>query len=248
MGLRTNLVAFTGYMGSGKTTAAGVLEAKGFKIVPLAEPLKRVAYSMGWNGRKDALGRKLLQRLGTECGRECIGMDCWIDMWEDAHAAQLQDGVTKLVIDDLRFENEARMVRRLGGRVIRIERESAQPNKWAKLAYQLGVKSALHPSERPIPSDLVSVVVDNDDTVADLARKIHQVTECVTTTISDSMPMSGYIDDLWIAKSDCNVVRVCTKNYDLLKNPPGTELVDMTNVWMPIQDVRDMVRSRGGAL
>ena len=59
-------------------------------------------------------GRSLLQSLGTEWGRNIVGQDIWVQAMEQ----KFQSSYAPLrIIDDLRFENEAHMVRRLGGEV-----------------------------------------------------------------------------------------------------------------------------------
>ena len=75
------LFGIHGPAGSGKTTMAkGLIGAllnhddATHTILPFAKPVKDVARNMGWNGEKDEKGRRLLQLLGTECGRECIDL------------------------------------------------------------------------------------------------------------------------------------------------------------------------------
>jgi hypothetical protein len=67
--------------------------------------------------------RHILQVLGTEVAR-AIHPDVWVRAWErrveimNMH----QDRPLDVVADDLRFDNEAAAVRRLGGLVVQIER------------------------------------------------------------------------------------------------------------------------------
>ena len=101
-------VGFSGPAGVGKSTFAtsvGLsLQKLGFSTYdrPFAGPLKLIAKQMGWNGEKDEKGRRLLQLLGTECGRECIGENCWIDMWKERRP----DSREIYLADDVRFQNE----------------------------------------------------------------------------------------------------------------------------------------------
>ena len=102
----TYKIAITGRAGSGKSTFAKMLaeHLDSFTILPFAKPLKDIAYSMGWNGEKDDKGRRLLQLLGTECGRECINENIWVRKWQErAH----EIGAKFTIADDCRFDNEA---------------------------------------------------------------------------------------------------------------------------------------------
>ena len=115
-------LGITGQAGAGKSTVAAKLRlfaaASGVDlgIVPFAKPLKDFARKLGWNGEKDERGRRLLQLLGTEVGRECIHPDIWVDKWEEA-ATALPGGT---IADDCRFDNEVERVRELGGMIVRV--------------------------------------------------------------------------------------------------------------------------------
>ena len=106
-------IGILGAAGSGKTTLAQFLAVEFGEpkatIHPLMFPLKRFARKLGWDGRKDEKGRRLLQLLGTECGRRCISEDIWIDKWlREADTFELEFGKSVFIADDVRFENEAK--------------------------------------------------------------------------------------------------------------------------------------------
>ena len=94
-----------GPAGSGKSTLAKALRSKipNSQIIPIAEGVKDVARSLGWNGAKDKKGRWLLQHIGTELGRNFGGKFWWIKRWE---AKVLGSGADVIICDDLRFLNE----------------------------------------------------------------------------------------------------------------------------------------------
>ena len=76
-------------------------------------------YSMSW--------REFLQRYGTESHREIFGYDFWVDQvlpypHRDTESYSLSK--EKLVISDVRFDNEALRVREYGGWVVEIVRPS----------------------------------------------------------------------------------------------------------------------------
>jgi ABC-type dipeptide/oligopeptide/nickel transport system ATPase component len=134
--MKPRLIALYGKAGSGKTTAANYLtEYHRFDRVAFADPIKAMLRTMleyagcdiDINDRDvkekpcpELLGkspRYALQTLGTEFGRECIGQDIWVSIAESEIQKAFEEG-DSIVIDDLRFPNEAEMVKRLGGKVI----------------------------------------------------------------------------------------------------------------------------------
>ena len=63
--------------------------------------------------------RQMMQLLGTEWGRDLIHPDIWVI----AARAQIERyGDADIVFDDVRFENEASMIRELGGLIIHVDR------------------------------------------------------------------------------------------------------------------------------
>jgi hypothetical protein len=62
--------------------------------------------------------RRLLQMVGTDAVRHMIDNNTWVDMME----AKIRNSPNPVVISDLRFPNEADLVKRLGGLVVKIER------------------------------------------------------------------------------------------------------------------------------
>lgn len=69
---------------------------------------------------KDEHTRKVMQRVGTEEGRDVYGPDIWIRYvmeWMIIHASR---GVKRFLIPDVRFHNEFDFVKELGGIMIRI--------------------------------------------------------------------------------------------------------------------------------
>ncbi len=79
-----HIIGIHGPLGGGKTFLANEIKDcfNGVVILPFAKLLKDFAFEMGWDGKKDPKGRRLLQLLGTECGRKCISQDIWVKHWE----------------------------------------------------------------------------------------------------------------------------------------------------------------------
>jgi len=99
-----------------------------------------------WLGGKSP--RQLLQSLGTDWGRDMVSETIWIDAMRRMISDQSFDVI---IIDDCRFENEAQMVRDMGGIVVGLERDG--------IAY-----TGEHKSETPVPADAII-----DASVVDLA-------------------------------------------------------------------------------
>jgi hypothetical protein len=130
------LLGLTGPAGSGKDTVAERLMAvHGFTPSSFAAPLRQAASeAFGvdyWDfvdrDKKDKVNpywgmppRQMLQRMGTEMFRDVMGTDFWLRRWaltykEVAHT----DNVT---VSDVRFENEAALIRETGGVIVHLSR------------------------------------------------------------------------------------------------------------------------------
>src|SRR6478609_11250458 len=87
--------------------------------------VQEVIDAYGWDGYKETeYGteiRRLLQRLGTEAGRQTLWDTIWIDAALDTVSAN------KVVVTDARFYNEFDAVRERGGVIWRIERDGVGP-------------------------------------------------------------------------------------------------------------------------
>ncbi|MGA0848037.1 MAG: hypothetical protein ACO3PY_05475 [Pontimonas sp.] len=130
---------------SGKSTVASYLTEHGFYTVPFARPIKLMVRTfliqLGYGpteidhyldaGKKDVIDgirttpRQLMQTLGTEWGRQCVHPQVWLMCWERLAQQKLDLGIS-VVCDDVRFPNEAALIRRLGGELWRIERPSTE--------------------------------------------------------------------------------------------------------------------------
>ena len=135
------IIGICGFAQSGKDTLAEQLvkfhqfERKGFAdalrgILYALNPLvpgtdgftptrvRTIVGILGWERAKTEVPeiRALLQRLGTEGGREHLGEDVWVN------AVLGQPHSRRLVIPDVRFPNEAAAIKARGGHIIRVTR------------------------------------------------------------------------------------------------------------------------------
>ncbi len=131
------IIAFTGHLGCGKTTAAKVLiKEYGFICVHFADVLKRMLKKLGLSDAQvygdekeipsDLLGGKTpryaMQTLGTEWGRRAIFDDIWVRATMQT-IYRISDKQLKVVIDDCRFLNEVKAIKEAGGTVVRVLRD-----------------------------------------------------------------------------------------------------------------------------
>lgn len=162
------LIGITGLKGSGKSTLAKHIESKGFIRIPFAETLKHMLLAFGLTEEQVAGNEKetpcdilcgktprhAMQTLGTEWGREFLGDQVWLRSWQHKMESAHRDGFP-VVVDDVRFPNEAELVTKLGGLVFRVMRD--------------GCAVTGHASETQILS-LSAIEIHNRGTTADLYR------------------------------------------------------------------------------
>lgn len=131
------LIGIAGKARSGKNTTADFIQAQyGGYQYSFAAPLRRMLKAgFGidldtdyWIQRKEqtipALGkspREMMQTLGTEWGRELVHPHVWLVLAQDA----LNQRGPGMIVTDVRFENEAAWVRKLGGTVLHVSRKEA---------------------------------------------------------------------------------------------------------------------------
>lgn len=178
------VIGLAGYKGCGKDAVASwLVKQHGFTKVAFADPLRDIMHEMnpivGDFARnppmryRDAVGiygydeakrlypemRRLMQELGATA-RDVLGDNVWVDALDERQCGVLND----VVITDVRYPNEAELVKELGGLMFRILRPGTGPDG--------------HSSEaQDFPVDFV---VLNDDSIplgqlADLIRRRAEV-------------------------------------------------------------------------
>ena len=119
---------------SGKSTVAGMLGGVTFSFAdPLRNFVARTLTSLGHDGfdlvrnhkeeKITGIGvtpRQMMQTLGTEWGRACVHPDLWVMIAESEAKNWLRS--VNVTFDDVRFPNEADMIRRLGGELWLVDR------------------------------------------------------------------------------------------------------------------------------
>jgi hypothetical protein len=105
--------------------------------------------------------RVAMQTLGTDWGRNMVGPDLWVNATMLRVDADLARGLV-VVIDDLRFDNEALAIRKRGGLVVQLERPG--------VSY-----TGEHASEVGVSGHLIHHIVPNADTPDACAQHILQL-------------------------------------------------------------------------
>ena len=163
---------------SGKTALAiRIARQCHFLRIAFADPIKRMALeaisSFGVRytqairyvyDNKEAVipnlgvtARYLLQTLGTEWGRNLIHEDVWVRAMEERFREIRRTTGQSIVIDDMRFRNEAEWVVRMGGLTVRIDRDSAMQS------YR-----GAHASEGALAEFKPHLILANNSTLDDL--------------------------------------------------------------------------------
>lgn len=173
------LIGIAGRAGHGKDTIGNMLVDYGYQRVAFADKVReaalaidpiiqyeldhvhasnRLSYIVQWAGWDKAkmLGdvRQLLQRIGTEMGRNMLAPNVWIDALRPT-----LDRRKKYVITDVRFENEIEFITSNGGVVWFVQRP------------QLDSEPVEHASEMLAPS-LCDEIIMNDGTLDELRAKV----------------------------------------------------------------------------
>jgi hypothetical protein len=182
------IIGLCGLAGSGKDSVSAILSRRhGFAYISFAGPIYLAVSEITgmppaklkdrelkerpipWLGKSP---RELLQTLGTEWGRGMVREDIWVRI-----AMRRASERERVVITDVRFENEAEAIRHAGGQVWLVERPGAG----------LAGAAGGHSSEAGIPGHLVNQVVRNIGTLDDLEEAVNAAFHslpCVTMGVS----------------------------------------------------------------
>ena len=162
------IIGIAGRAGAGKDTAADYLvRLFGYEKHAFAGPLKRgvselfgiplaVLNDRTLKEREDEVWgrtpRHLLQWLGTDVLRKQISNEFFLVSMARSIA---ESDKNRIVISDVRFDDEARFIRQLGGTIIQIKRPGYENG--------LSGRSKAHASEQGISSYLVDRVIFNKE-------------------------------------------------------------------------------------
>ncbi len=194
---RLRVIGIQGAMGAGKSTVRmHLVKEYGAKWLPMAGPLKGGLMGMGatqdeiygskkaepnelWGGKTNRFAQ---QAIGTEWGRNTISQDIWVNCVHRQIMDAMRDGIKGqepllIVIDDIRFPNEAAMVEEFGGELWMIRRAESEYAPWKqklikfvgwKISRKLGWMIGIHESECWWPMARADLDIDNEGTVKNL--------------------------------------------------------------------------------
>lgn len=112
--------------------------------------------------------RAFQQKLGTEFGRNLLGVNVWINNELNACAK-----LPRVVFTDVRFHNECDAIKNAGGFVIRIKSKRSPTNEYSA-----------HASEKEIDELRVNFEIDNDGTIEELHRTMRTLLLEIETEVS----------------------------------------------------------------
>jgi len=179
------ILGITGYKQSGKSTLARQAKVEfGFKRMGFAFPLKELIgnlwpdftwENMHGNAKEEVLEvygksfREVAQVVGTDLLRT-YDPDVWVRATRKAivlYGFQMGPSARDIVIDDIRFDNEAALIHALGGQVWEVVRPKGE-----------GVTFDTHASEQGLLASSVDMVILNafglDEYIAMCSRKVKE--------------------------------------------------------------------------
>ena len=134
------IIGLLGHQGVGKNYIAEkilpfILEEKPTIVLAFADHFKidcickhGIEYDKVF-GKKDYKTRKILQRVGTEEGRNVYGDNIWINITEAWIKTFYSRGIKRFIISDVRFQNEVDWIKSLNGIVIKINAPNRYMNR-----------------------------------------------------------------------------------------------------------------------
>jgi hypothetical protein len=161
------IIGLSGSIGVGKSAAAAHLVQRGFVEYCFADPLKDICRILGFSQQQvrgtqaqkleintlwGVSGREFMQKFGTEIMREQLPRELGIkiNIWVDLLALRISEEKNdKIVVSDVRFDDEAKKIKEMGGIVIKITRG--------------GVEASGHLSERGISTYDLELFNDGTD-------------------------------------------------------------------------------------
>jgi hypothetical protein len=188
------IIGLCGLIGSGKGTVADVLVEQGYEKISFADKLKDgVASVFNWDRQmlegdtdesrewretvdtfwtqetgRTITPRLVLQEYGTDCMRKGFYDGIWVSLTKQ-HI--LQNPNKNFIIPDVRFPNEIKMIKEIGGKVWRVQR-GIDP-VWFRMYQDIGVEPKdVHESEWRWANAGYTLTIHNNGTMDELRSQV----------------------------------------------------------------------------
>ena len=142
--------------------------------------------------------RLLMQLLGTECGRQILHPNVWVNSLMSEHKPALEhqkdlfdvpeveipdvnqttwikEQYPNWIIPDTRFPNELKAIKDRGGITIRVNRPDFVENALTGEKFPVKVHRNEHPSETALDNAEFDYVIENSGTISDLEEKVLEI-------------------------------------------------------------------------
>ena len=169
------IIGISGQMRAGKSTFARHLS----KALPnsvidsLAAPIKQLAHGItaprtGNDAADKEKIRPLYQAIG-ETMKQLYGRNYWLNMVEFKHKPRIVSKTEHVIIDDLRFPFEAEFITKMGGYVVKLQREN-----------NIETPASQHVSETMVPQIVANQNIFNNGTMNELIEAAQRVAKSIT--------------------------------------------------------------------
>jgi hypothetical protein len=197
------LIGINGEIGCGKSTATEYLTAK-YKMTEymLAKPLKDIAIILGFEHHQvygtqeqkleinkfwGISGRHFLQVFGSEVCRDFMptvlaqmfrpNRGLWIRLFEKYLGENIEKNI---IVSDVRFGDESKIVKEHGGYVIRITRGNREGSREGNRVNS-AANSLVHTHQSETQADTIEpyIVIENNGTLEEFYQKLDEVVETI---------------------------------------------------------------------
>lgn len=187
------IIGIIGKIGSGKSTGAEFLSQEfGYEEYSISKPLKEVAKIFGFSHNQvfgtqeqkleihpywGISGRTFLQKVGTDLFRNNIKnvlpeMKIEDSPWLEIFKLKFIQNPKKYIVSDVRFEDEAEFIKKMGGIIIRINRNEKGKEKG---------KETVHISELEMDKIKEDFSIDNNYSIEEYRERLKILVTAILT-------------------------------------------------------------------